>query len=148
MNDAKSIIKNRVGSSIIQDSLAIIPFISNKIKTRAQALTIAKELRDEINNKYFSDKFGAIAFVDKNREEGVVIDLTVPSKLLDAFEVKFGQRELSQIGKQQTLDLQEKTVEPKQETKEISAKSEDIEKYKAIMNMTQDEVEQLKENCE
>lgn len=148
MKDAKSIIKKRMGTSIIQDDLAIIPFnTSEKITTRAQALMLARELREQINNKYSANKFGAVAFVDNSQEEGVVINLAVPSLLLDAFEVKYGQKELSQIGEQQTLDLQEKPFEQQEQPVKSSVKS-DMEVYNKVMNTTKDEVEQLKENCE
>lgn len=148
MKDAKSIIKKRMGTSIIQDDLAIIPFnTSEKITTRAQALILARELREQINNKYSANKFGAVAFVDNSQEGGVVINLAVPSLLLDAFEVKYGQKELSQIGEQQTLDLQEKPAEQQEQSVKSSVKS-DMEVYNKVMNTTKDEVEQLKENCE
>lgn len=90
IGNAKSFID--IGSGVV------IPFGNDMtIKTKNQAYAIAKDKTNAINERYRADKYGNLASIDTTRPNGVVVNIHISEKLLDAYEVKYRQMEAEEM---------------------------------------------------
>lgn len=90
IGNAKSFID--IGSGVV------IPFGSDMtIKTKNQAYVIAKDKTDAINKRYRADKYGNLASIDDTKSNGVIVNIHISEKLLDAYELKYRQIEAEEM---------------------------------------------------
>ncbi len=113
--DSKKIIKGDATSYIENKKQIVIPYNrSELIKTRDQAWQVANRKVGEVNEKYNSQVFGAIASIDTSLANGVGVNIHVPSKLLDAYEKKYGTQTELQFNKSEaTTESNEKQIREK-----------------------------------
>ncbi len=102
IDNSKRIIKNNATSYLEGDNYIDIPFgVSKKIKDRAQALQVARNRATEVNEMYQAKKFGNVVFINKEQERAIRLEIAPSSLLLDAYEVKNGQKEASTLFQQE-----------------------------------------------
>lgn len=75
----------------IKENKILLPF-TDKHKTKDSTLEWAKRLQKEINTKYNSKAFGSLIEIDNTVSNGTILDITIPSKLIDAYEKKYGEQ--------------------------------------------------------
>lgn len=95
--DAKKRIVQNATSYIVNKNTVLIPFNSNKaIKNIEAALNVAKKRAKEVNDRYKSHLFGDVVLVTQ-KENGALLTIRVPERLLDAYEVKFNQMKIEEL---------------------------------------------------
>lgn len=61
----------------------------------------AQTIQNKVNSKYNSDVFGNIIEIDNvSNDKGTIINITVPKKLVDAYEVKHGDKTMENFYKE------------------------------------------------
>lgn len=107
--DVKKIIRGDAVSYIEDKKRIVIPFNrSEKIKSKDQAWQVANRKVSEINEKYNSPVFGAVVSIDDSLANGVGINIHVPSRLLDAYEKKYGTQTELQFNKLSRTETKDK----------------------------------------
>lgn len=105
INNAKRIIKADALSYKEGDNYIDIPFgVSRNIKDRAQALQVARRKATEVNEIYQQKVFGTTVFINHEQERAIRLLIAPSSLLIDAYEVKNGQREASTLFQLETKE--------------------------------------------
>lgn len=135
--DSLAIAKKRLSTIIsVSDTKLVVPFFGGTLQRRDQAIRVSSEITAAINDKYNAKTFGAVAFSNTNPDlqDGVEITLAVPSLLLDAYEVKYGQKDLTALrtsGTQGKLfhQVEEPVIKSEEEKKLFPAANEGEVQY-------------------
>lgn len=96
-------IKNKAGvgrtSAVLLKPMQILLPIGGKnnnktLKTKNNTFEWAIDIQETINKKYNSEAFGNLINIDnETNKKGTIINITIPSKLIDAYEIKHKNEE-------------------------------------------------------
>ena len=98
----KSKIKGNATSYIEKENEIIIP-VSNKF-TLAQTRAIAIDKVKKINKEYLSEKFGEVVSLNTSYTDGTGINIHPSKRLVDAYEVKEGNKTLEEVNSGRDLN--------------------------------------------
>lgn len=86
-----------------------IPVTANRTKQDAYNLAVNKI--KEINSLFKAHSFGPVVFLNENYDEGVGIRINPSQTLLDAYEVKNGNKDIQEISpKQESSRLEDSVI--------------------------------------
>jgi len=98
----KSKIKGNATSYIEKENEIIIP-VSNKF-TLSQTRAIAIDKVKKINKEYLSEKFGDVVSLNTSYTDGTGINIHPSKRLVDAYEVKEGNKTLEEVNSGRDLN--------------------------------------------
>ena len=98
----KSKIKGNATSYIERENEIIIP-VSNKF-TLSQTRAIAIDKVKKINKEYLSEKFGDVVSLNTSYTDGTGINIHPSKRLVDAYEVKEGNKTLEEVNSGRDLN--------------------------------------------
>ena len=98
----KSKIKGNATSFIEKETEIIIP-VSNKF-TLSQTRAIAIDKVKKINKEYLSEKFGEVVSLNTSYTDGTGINIHPSKRLVDAYEVKEGNKTLEEVNSGRDLN--------------------------------------------
>ena len=98
----KSKIKGNATSFIERETEIIIP-VSKKF-TLAQTRAMAQDKVNKINKEYLSEKFGDVVSLNTSYTDGTGINIHPSKRLVDAYEVKEGNKTLEEVNSGRDLN--------------------------------------------
>jgi len=98
----KSKIKGNATSYIERENEIFIP-VSNKFSLK-QTRAIAQDKVTKINKEYLSEKFGNVVSLNTSYTDGTGINIHPSQRLVDAYEVKEGNKTIEEINSNRDLE--------------------------------------------
>lgn len=94
----------KTSATLLKPNKILLPLTDNH-KTKEDTLEWAKRVQKEVNIKYNSKLFGNLIEIDNNTNpNGTIVDITIPTRLIDAYERKYGtQTEMFQLSADKKL---------------------------------------------
>lgn len=84
---------DKTSAQLIKPNQILLP-INEKHKTKESTLEWANRVAKELYTKYNSQAYGPVVKVDNNTNPtGTIVDIIIPSKLIDGYERKYGTQE-------------------------------------------------------
>jgi hypothetical protein len=99
----------KTSASLLKPNKIILPIGSEKLKTKDQTNEWARRVKKDLDNTFQAKFYGSLVQIDNNSNpNGTIVDITIPSKLIDAYEKKYGTQTTM-------FSLSEETVNKKNE---------------------------------
>lgn len=70
---------------------------NKSLSSKTNTLEWAKQIKKKVDEKYNAKAFGSLIELDNNKYNGTLINIIVTSRILDAYEIKNGQKPMAQL---------------------------------------------------
>lgn len=81
---------DKTSATLLKPNKILLPVGGDTLQSKENTLEWAKRVANELYAKYNSKLFGNVVTIDNTKENGTIVDITIPTRLIDAYERKYG----------------------------------------------------------